>query len=144
MRRDSSAPSPRRSPVKPNPRPLPPPIPKTKVLIRSPGGGLNRTPPPGSQPAAPEPIDPVDPTRDLESSQARLLDESQAGSEVPEPEEPEEPELPPTPTQKGLEDPIVTTPPTGIHNTPSKRSERRKKRSRHEEPAIKAPTHEAF
>ncbi|KAM0660477.1 hypothetical protein ACHAPH_003752 [Verticillium nonalfalfae] len=80
----------------------------------------------GSQPAAPEPIDPVDPTRDLESSQARLLDESQPGSEVPEPEEPEEPELPPTPTQKGLEDPIVTTPPTGIHNTPSKRSGRRR------------------
>jgi hypothetical protein len=34
--------------------------------------------------------------------------------------EPEEPELPPTPTQRGIPDPIVTTPPTGIHDTPSK------------------------
>ncbi|CAG8974503.1 hypothetical protein HYALB_00009038 [Hymenoscyphus albidus] len=35
-----------------------------------------------------------------------------------------EPELPPTPTQKGLDDPVVTTPPKGIHNTPSKRGRR--------------------
>lgn len=35
-----------------------------------------------------------------------------------------EPELPPTPTQRGIPDPIVTTPPTGIHNTPSKRVRR--------------------
>jgi hypothetical protein len=34
----------------------------------------------------------------------------------------EEPELPLTPTQRGLADPIVTTPPTGIHETPSKRA----------------------
>ncbi|KAL3424423.1 hypothetical protein PVAG01_03704 [Phlyctema vagabunda] len=38
----------------------------------------------------------------------------------------EEPELPPTPTQRGLSDPVVTTPPSGIHNTPSKRARRRK------------------
>lgn len=37
---------------------------------------------------------------------------------------PEEPELPPTPTERGIPDPIVTTPPAGIHNTPSKRSRR--------------------
>lgn len=36
----------------------------------------------------------------------------------------EEPELPPTPTQRGIPDPIVTTPPPGIHNTPSKRRKR--------------------
>jgi len=38
----------------------------------------------------------------------------------------EEPELPPTPTQLGLADPIVTTPPAGIHDTPSKRAIRGK------------------
>ena len=37
----------------------------------------------------------------------------------------EEPTLPPTPTQRGMADPVVTTPPTGIHNTPSKRLKRR-------------------
>lgn len=31
-----------------------------------------------------------------------------------------EPELPPSPSQKGMEDPIVTTPPAGIRSTPSK------------------------
>lgn len=41
--------------------------------------------------------------------------------------EPEEPELPPTPTQLGILDPVVTTPPAGIHDTPSKRA--RKSRS---------------
>ncbi|KAL2063057.1 hypothetical protein VTL71DRAFT_6129 [Oculimacula yallundae] len=38
----------------------------------------------------------------------------------------EEPELPPTPTQLGIADPVVTTPPTGIHDTPSKRARRNK------------------
>ncbi|TVY34355.1 hypothetical protein LSUB1_G006055 [Lachnellula subtilissima] len=38
----------------------------------------------------------------------------------------EEPELPPTPTQRGIPDPIVTTPPTGIHDTPSKRARKSK------------------
>ncbi|CZR61217.1 uncharacterized protein PAC_11113 [Phialocephala subalpina] len=36
-----------------------------------------------------------------------------------------EPELPPTPTQRGIPDPVVTTPPAGIHDTPSKRARRR-------------------
>ncbi|KUJ20710.1 uncharacterized protein LY89DRAFT_779432 [Mollisia scopiformis] len=44
---------------------------------------------------------------------------------VSRPERPE-PELPPTPTQRGIPDPIVTTPPTGIHDTPSKRARRSK------------------
>jgi hypothetical protein len=38
----------------------------------------------------------------------------------------EEPKLPPTPTQRGIPDPVVTTPPTGIHDTPSKRARRSK------------------
>jgi hypothetical protein len=38
----------------------------------------------------------------------------------------EEPELPPTPTERGIPDPVVTTPPTGIHNTPSKKAKRSK------------------
>ena len=38
----------------------------------------------------------------------------------------EEPQLPPTPTQLGIPDPVVTTPPTGIHDTPSKRARRSK------------------
>ncbi|PQE27233.1 hypothetical protein CJF32_00000215 [Rutstroemia sp. NJR-2017a WRK4] len=44
----------------------------------------------------------------------------------PELEEPEEPELPLTPTQRGIADPIVTTPPVGIHSTPSKTARRNK------------------
>lgn len=42
----------------------------------------------------------------------------------------EEPELPPTPTERGIPDPIVTTPPTGIHDTPSKRAKRDKSRAK--------------
>lgn len=38
----------------------------------------------------------------------------------------EEPELPPTPTERGISDPIVTTPPAGIHDTPSRRAKRNK------------------
>ncbi|KAG9241576.1 hypothetical protein BJ878DRAFT_520021 [Calycina marina] len=36
----------------------------------------------------------------------------------------EEPELPPTPTQLGLDDPIVTTPPSGVHDSPRKKVKR--------------------
>ncbi|TGO92112.1 hypothetical protein BPOR_0010g00240 [Botrytis porri] len=42
------------------------------------------------------------------------------------PATPEEPDLPPTPTQRGVADPVVTTPPVGIHNTPSKTARRNK------------------
>jgi hypothetical protein len=38
----------------------------------------------------------------------------------------EEPELPPTPAQRGIPDPVVTTPPAGIHDTPSKRARKNK------------------
>jgi hypothetical protein len=38
----------------------------------------------------------------------------------------EEPELPPTPAQRGIPDPVVTTPPIGIHDTPSKRARKNK------------------
>jgi hypothetical protein len=38
----------------------------------------------------------------------------------------EEPGLPPTPTERGIPDPVVTTPPTGIHDTPSKRARKSK------------------
>lgn len=47
----------------------------------------------------------------------------------------EEPELPPTPTQLGIADPVVTTPPTGIHDTPSKRA--RKKAEKHKSSPLK-------
>ena len=40
------------------------------------------------------------------------------------PATPEEPDLPPTPTQRGIADPVVTTAPVGIHNTPSKTARR--------------------
>ncbi|TGO34088.1 hypothetical protein BHYA_0213g00180 [Botrytis hyacinthi] len=42
------------------------------------------------------------------------------------PATPEEPDLPPTPTQRGIADPVVTTAPVGIHNTPSKTARRNK------------------
>ncbi|RFU33656.1 hypothetical protein B7463_g2700, partial [Scytalidium lignicola] len=44
------------------------------------------------------------------------------------PQPPTEPELPPTPTQRGIPDPVVTTTPTGIHHTPSKRARKTKER----------------
>ena len=37
-----------------------------------------------------------------------------------------EPELPPTPVQRGIADPIVTTPPSGIHDTPSRKAKKNK------------------
>lgn len=47
----------------------------------------------------------------------------------------EEPNLPPTPTQRGIPDPVVTTPPAGIHDTPSKRA--RKKVEKHKSSPLK-------
>jgi hypothetical protein len=38
-----------------------------------------------------------------------------------------EPDLPPTPTERGIEDPVAMAPPSGIHNTPSKRTRRQGK-----------------
>ncbi|WYZ35936.1 hypothetical protein EsH8_X_000583 [Colletotrichum jinshuiense] len=89
---------PRRSAGLPNPRPLPDPGPEDADDFNPFGGRvLNRTPPPGAIPARAPP---------------------------PDPERDHEPELPPTPTQRGRADPVVTTPPLGIHDTPSKRRRR--------------------
>ncbi|KAM0270886.1 hypothetical protein ACHAQH_009270 [Verticillium albo-atrum] len=117
---------PRRSPIKPNPRPLPPPDPEDEDFDPFARRGLNRTPPPGSQNAAPAETPQPGVAQDPESTRTHELEEPQPQAGPEETEMPEEPELPPTPTQKGLEDPVVTTPPTGIHNTPSKRSGRRR------------------
>ncbi|KAK1999399.1 hypothetical protein LX36DRAFT_655539 [Colletotrichum falcatum] len=88
---------PRRSGGLPNPRPLPEPDPEDEEINPFAGRVLNRTPPTGVIPSRAPP---------------------------PEPEPDQEPELPPTPTQKGRDDPVVTTPPLGIHDTPSKRRRR--------------------
>ncbi|KAK1964579.1 hypothetical protein LY78DRAFT_694048 [Colletotrichum sublineola] len=88
---------PRRSGGLPNPRPLPDPDPEEEEINPFAGRVLNRTPPTGVIP-------------------------SRAPPPLPEPDQ--EPELPPTPTQKGQDDPVVTTPPLGIHDTPSKRRRR--------------------
>ncbi|KAK2017333.1 hypothetical protein LZ32DRAFT_23689 [Colletotrichum eremochloae] len=88
---------PRRSGGLPNPRPLPDPDPEEEEINPFAGRALNRTPPTGVIP-------------------------SRAPPPLPEPDQ--EPELPPTPTQKGQDDPVVTTPPLGIHDTPSKRRRR--------------------
>ncbi|KZL63725.1 hypothetical protein CI238_12457 [Colletotrichum incanum] len=88
---------PRRSGGLPNPRPLPDPEPDDEEFNPFAGRVINRTPPTGVIPARAPP---------------------------PDPEPDQEPELPPTPTQKGQADPVVTTPPLGIHDTPSKRRRR--------------------
>jgi hypothetical protein len=50
--------------------------------------------------------------------------DEQEPEEPGEPGEPEEPELPPTPSQLGLKDPVVSKPPAGLLNTPSKKPRR--------------------
>jgi hypothetical protein len=66
--------------------------------------------------------------RHLEESSRRRTRSSQAAEPVSfSRRQHEEPELPPTPTQRGIPDPIVTTPPTGIHDTPSKRARKKQK-----------------
>ncbi|KAI8261907.1 hypothetical protein K4K58_000955 [Colletotrichum sp. SAR11_239] len=87
---------PRRSSGKPVPRPLPEPEVEEEEINPFARRGLRRSPPTGVIP---------------QRSQ-------------PEPEPEPEPELPPTPTQRGQADPVVTTPPAGIHDTPSKRKRR--------------------
>ncbi|ROT42622.1 hypothetical protein SODALDRAFT_374923 [Sodiomyces alkalinus F11] len=96
--------APKRSPFKPKPRPLPPPEPgseEEELLDPFARRGLRRTPPGGGAPGVPRESLPF----------------------VVPPEN--EPELPPTPTQQGKDDPLVTTPPSGIHETPSRRARRR-------------------
>ncbi|KAK1836772.1 hypothetical protein QBC39DRAFT_271966 [Podospora conica] len=80
----------------PKPRPLPPPGPEDDEEILNPFArrGLRRSPNAGGPS--------VEPTE-------------------PEPEPEPEPELPPTPERP---DPVVSTPPSGIHNTPSRRPRR--------------------
>jgi hypothetical protein len=58
-------------------------------------------------------------------AQKHLLSEAATVRPSRSPRHPE-PELPPTPTQRGIPDPVVTTPPTGIHDTPSKRARKSK------------------
>ncbi|ROW03261.1 hypothetical protein VSDG_01526 [Cytospora chrysosperma] len=84
---------PRRTPSRPRPepRPLPPPAPETEEDLLNPFAGRAL---------------PRSPLRN-----AGLLLPTAAAAH-------EEPELPPTPQHP---DPVVSTPPSGIHNTPSKR-----------------------
>ncbi|TEA11170.1 hypothetical protein C8034_v007950 [Colletotrichum sidae] len=106
---------PRRSSGRPNPRPLPEPEPDDDEDFNPfAGRRLNRTPPPGAT-SRPAP----------------------AGPE-PGPEQ-EEPELPPTPTQQGRPDPVVTTPPMGIHDTPSRRRRHRSSPSKSSQPRGSPP-----
>lgn len=89
---------PRRSPAKPVPRPLPQFHGPDEEINPFAGRVLNRTPPGGHR---------ADPEQEAQATAA------------PAQVEPES-ELPPTPTQQGKDDPIVTSPAAGIHDTPSK------------------------
>lgn len=90
-------------------------------------GGQLRSPArrPGRPKPNPRPLPPRGPEDDdeeiLNPFAGRKLPRSPA-SAIPEVVEPE-PELPPTPEHP---DPVVSTPPSGIHNTPSKRPRRSK------------------
>ncbi|KAK3381899.1 hypothetical protein B0H63DRAFT_215681 [Podospora didyma] len=86
---------------------------------RRPGGGSLRTTRPNPRPLPPP--GPEDDEEILNPFQGRRLPRSPIG-DLPEAAEPE-PELPPTPEHP---DPVVSTPPSGIHNTPSKRPRRSK------------------
>ncbi|KAH6692304.1 hypothetical protein F5X68DRAFT_273598 [Plectosphaerella plurivora] len=107
---------PRRSPVRPVPRPLPP-VEGSPEEDFNPFAGrvLQRTPPGGRQ-TEPEAAQPAPP--------------------LPEPIL--EAELPPTPTQLGLDDPVVTSPAKGIHDSPSFRARRRSSKQLKSSP-LKAP-----
>jgi hypothetical protein len=79
------------------------------------------------QPQAPETTSKVPLGQDLVTVQSQLLPRPRShGKEATRSNRREEPELPPTPTQRGIPDPVVTTPPTGIHDTPSKRARKSK------------------
>lgn len=69
----------------------------------------------GERPVSPDPFRSIGHRRPpLSAAETTLINEPR-----------EEPDLPLTPTQLGLTDPVVTTPPSGIHNTPSKRKRTR-------------------
>jgi hypothetical protein len=103
---------------------------------RTPGKEVSRGPESGDRPAkSTKRLDPRPPTVPENAStpvpfRSAVLRRSPPASQgvgnvqPAESREPEEPELPLTPTQRGLEDPVVTTAPSGIHNTPSKRPKR--------------------
>ncbi|KAK1546444.1 hypothetical protein CPAR01_00411 [Colletotrichum paranaense] len=94
---------PRRSGGIPIPRPLPEPGPNDDEDFNPFAGRvLNRTPP----------------------RHGAGLGRAPPRQPEPEPDLDQEPELPPTPTQRGQADPVVTTPPRGIHDTPSKKKRR--------------------
>ena len=93
-------------------------------LLKSParrrGISVSRTP----TRLTPRPLPPPGPEEEeiLNPFQGRVLHRSPATGVLPAVVVPE-PELPPTPE---LPDPVVSTPPSGIHNTPSKRPRRSK------------------
>lgn len=82
-----------------------------------------------SMPAEPNPT--VESLQRPTPGEQAVLDEVAQRRDLP-------PDLPPTPVQRGLDDPVVTTPPTGIHDTPSKRPRRRK--TGQQSPSLLKPT----
>ncbi|KAI9833156.1 MAG: hypothetical protein M1819_003778 [Sarea resinae] len=121
----------------------PPPATPSR-LGRSPGQGLSALPRRSRTPGQPlSPSKVFQPSKELvrekvlaETAQENLLSPQERGilqqtrgeEEIRQGQldntEDEEPELPLTPTQRGLADPIITTPPRGLLNTPSKRPKR--------------------
>ncbi|KAJ9142338.1 hypothetical protein NKR23_g7218 [Pleurostoma richardsiae] len=96
--------------------------------VRRFGGGMASQPRRSPAKPQPRPLPPPEPENEediLNPFMGRALRRSpigDVGSAVPTTVE-EEPELPPTPEHP---DPVVSTPPSGIHNTPSKRPRRSK------------------
>lgn len=103
-------------------RVLPPDPFRTAGLRRSP---LHPRPDPEpSVPAAEQSI-PPDPFRTAGLRRSPVVPQAAETQPAPVTTEHEDSDLPLTPTQRGLADPVVTTPPSGIHNTPSKRPKKR-------------------
>ncbi|KAK0615626.1 hypothetical protein B0T17DRAFT_497044 [Bombardia bombarda] len=113
-------------------------------------GGAASQPGPSKTAAKPDPrpLPPPAPEDDDEEEilnpfKGHVLARSPIGGALPDLVEPE-PELPPTPEHP---DPVVSTPPSGIHNTPSKRprrsralAERLKSSSPLKQPPLRPPT----
>jgi hypothetical protein len=108
--------------------------------------GLRRSPPPGAalpevaeaqkqEPSRPDAPGLTEPQREPERADVAEVQvqepsrPAELSRPAAEPSRPAEPDLPPTPTQRGIPDPVVTTPPTGIHDTPSRRGKRKAKGS---------------
>lgn len=90
--------------------------------IGGPGGLLSAMPRRTPVKLPPRPLPPPGPADDepINPFRGRALRRSWTGLAAPPPPPPE-PELPPTPEHR---DPAANTPPSGIHNTPSKRARR--------------------